>query len=81
MENENNANREPTLEEIEANLLSGVELSNMLINHFEKLRIESSTRFEDVGYSASDQLVAATSHQVRYAPVFYSLKAAYLSCS
>ena len=69
----------PSFEEIEGNLLSGAPLTSELINHFEKLRIESKTKFDDIGYSASDHITVETSNKDKHVSALYSLKVAYLT--
>ena len=76
---ESTGNRVLDYEEIEDILLSGAPLTSELINHFEKLRIESKTKFEDIGYSASDHIRAETSNRDQHVSAFYSLKVAYLT--
>lgn len=69
----------PGFEDVEESLLSGAKLTNELINYFETLRDESKTKFDDIGYSASDQIRAETSNKNKHVLALYSLKVAYLT--
>ena len=47
-----------TSQEIEQNLLSGEPLREAIVDYFENLRIETSAKLSEIGYSATDQILS-----------------------